>query len=164
MRFLAIAVVAVASMAWAEDKPVSAKAAYRVMARHEAALAKLVKPVTPVAANGGDGPLSRTALILELERVFEQARPEFRWTPTYYRLVESAVTKSNPDPKVQAAVRKMARFGCIAPVGPLVVGPGDTLTPKQFGEALSLFTIRIAHLTHQPDPKWTPNLTFDTGS
>lgn len=154
-----------APVAWAgEAKPVSAKAAYAVMVRHETALAKLVTTVKPVTPPNTAGALSRSAFILEMERVFDLAKPEFRWTPTYFRLVEASITQHNTDPKVQAALRKLARYGCVAPVGPVVVGPGDTLTAQQFGDALSLFTLRIAHLAHQPDPKWTPSLTTDTGS
>ncbi|MFX9081452.1 hypothetical protein ABTN40_20470, partial [Acinetobacter baumannii] len=80
-----------------------------------------------------------------MERVFDQAKSEFRWTPTYFRLSEATLVKFNADPKVQAAIRKLSRYGCIAPVGPVVIGPGDTLTAKQFGEALAMFTVRISH-------------------
>jgi hypothetical protein len=164
MKNLALLVVAVSAVAWGQGKPVSARGAFAVIARHEKALSKLVKTVTPVQSKSDAGNLSRSAFILEMERVFDQAKPEFRWTPTYYRQVESSVVQHNTDPKVQAAIRKLTRYGCIGPVSPVVVGPGDTLTAQQFGDTLSMFTLRIAHLTHQPDPKWTPTLTFDTGS
>ena len=145
-------------------KPVTTKAAYSVMSRHEAALSSVVKGVTPTNQKGDATPMSRSTFILELERVFDEAKPSFRWTPRHMRVIEPVIAKYNADPKIQAALKKLSRYGCIAPVGPIVVGPGDTLTPRQFGDALGFFNVRISHLVHQPDPKWSPDLTFDTGT
>lgn len=157
-------IVVLAGTAFGQGKPVSARAAYNVMNRHEGALGKLVKGVTANGQKGDTSPMSRSAFVLELKRVFDQAKPSFRWTPRHMRVVESVVRKYNSDPKVQGALLKLARYGCIAPVGPIVVGPGDTLTAKQLGDALAYFMVRISHLAHQPDSKWSPDLTFDTGS
>ncbi|MFX8385601.1 hypothetical protein ABTL78_19470, partial [Acinetobacter baumannii] len=63
MRKWALFAIGLASLAGAQGKPVSAKAAYAVMARHEQALAKVVKSVTPITPKAEAGPISRTAFI-----------------------------------------------------------------------------------------------------
>ena len=151
-----------AALAWPQappqDKPISGKAAWSVLNRHATALGKAVHGVTPSGRTGGPEPLKRADLIRELGRIFDQAKPNIRWTPSRPRIVESEIGRNNPDADVQAILRKLERFGCIGPVGPLVVGPGDALTAPIFGDAIAFFYLRITQICHQPDPKWTPDL------
>jgi hypothetical protein len=55
-------------------------------------------------------------------------------------------------------IEALVAWGFVAPVGPLVVGPGDTLTAAQAGDALGYFFSQVALLSHRADPKWTPRL------
>jgi hypothetical protein len=101
-------------------------------------------------------PITREAVILEFKRIFDMTQPFF----TY---------KGNPaqfDPKVirlssassLRAAMTLTSWGCLNRVGPLLTGPGDHLTPQQFGDASGLFLSRLAELTHTPTIEFSPYL------
>ena len=105
-----------------------------------------------------DRPATRTEIVLELDRIFRSASPNFRFTP--------APTKYDPalfriDASQRPALARLVTVGCVAKIGPLAVGPTSGLTPKEFGDALGMFMARLAQMSHLPSPKWTPMLQGD---
>lgn len=118
-----------------------------------AALVK-IKPMT--WPKGEDRPATRQEIVVLFDQMFQHYQPAFKFTPRPYRVVEKAI-KTNEDPKLQARLKKLSRWGCIGPVGPLVVGP-EHISNKQFGDSLGYFYSQILYLANQPDPRWTPEL------
>lgn len=151
----------------ARTAPVTRADLYVATMRVEGAMRVVLRmpASTPAARSEVAGPATRAEVTAELDRMFEVFRPQFRWTPMPYRVVEPAIDERNPDPKTREQLRRLARWGMIGPVGPLVTGPEPTLTEDELGATLGYFMGQIASLTYQPDARWTPNLmTPEDGS
>lgn len=131
---------------------------YAAFAKYEAGLSKIVGAPKPVAVKLSDAPATRAQVLAEMERVFAECKPKFRMTPRPLKVYQDSIDKHNSDPKVRASLSKMVKWGCVSTVGPLVTGPGEGMTAREFGDALGFFMLRMIELTHQPDPKWTPDL------
>lgn len=131
---------------------------WAAFAKYEAGLAKIVGAPKPAMAKMSDAPATRAEILAEMDRVFNECKPKFRFTPRPLKVYQESIDKHNADPKVRQTMTKLVRWGCVSTVGPLVTGPGDGLDTKQFGDALGFFILRMIELTHQPDPKWTPDL------
>lgn len=106
----------------------------------------------------GSGAVSRGEVLEDLERLMEHYRPVFRVTPRPLPVVAEAVEGSGLDAAGKERLEKLVRWGFVAPVGPLAWGEGRGLTGEEAGDALGFFYARVALLTTQPDPKWTPAL------
>lgn len=48
--------------------------------------------------------------------------------------------------------------GFIVPYGVMTTGAKNSLTPKEFGDALGIFIIQLADVCHLPSSKFTPSL------
>ncbi|HEY0865986.1 MAG TPA: hypothetical protein VGE01_01330 [Fimbriimonas sp.] len=101
-------------------------------------------------------PVTRGQVILELGRMFDAAKPAFKFTPVKVKYDPKRLTLTNPAQKTQAM--RLIEFGAAAKLGPLVAGNRDSLTIKEFGDAVGFFIARMAELTHMPSRKWTPGL------
>ncbi len=128
-----------------------------VLHRSESALRKALKMPAVKLIPGETRAATRKEIIDEFERVVAVFRPQFRVTPRPFRTVPSAVEKAN-DAATAQKVNAMARFGLMAPVGPLAVGPQANLSLAQFGDEVGILFSQLSYLTHQPDPRWTPNI------
>jgi hypothetical protein len=135
-----------------------------VLDRVDAAIRKtLALPAARATTDRSDKAVTRAQILARLDAMFESYRPKFHYTPRPSRADASAASKSNKDPKTLATIAKLSRFGCVGPVGRLVVGPADTLSVADFGEAVGYFMAQIAALTYTADPKWVPALMPDGG-
>jgi len=128
-----------------------------VLHRSESALRKVLGMPSVKLVPGEKRTATRKEIIAEFQRVTDVFRPRFRMTPRPYRTRPSAVEKAN-DAATAKTVQGLARFGLMAPVGPLAVGPADHLTLAQFGDEVGILFSQLTFLTHQPDPRWTPNI------
>lgn len=104
----------------------------------------------------GTAPVTRDAVILALDRLFEASRESFRFTPEPVAVDSKALVTS--DPKVKRAMERLVRNGFLARVGPLVSGPGKNIGVREFGDAIGFFLLRLSELTHTPSSKWSPYL------
>lgn len=111
--------------------------------------------VKPLKRPNKAGTASRTYIILELDRLFENAKPSFKFTPMKVRFDARALVAGAKDGSMQA-LRKLVAWGCVAKVGPLATGPGPTIGLRDFGDAIGFFVARISDLSHSPDPKYSP--------
>ena len=145
--------------ALAQGAQVTVGEANAVLDKVDAAVRKVLKmaPAEP-ATDKSKQPVTRAQVIAKLDALFESYRPSFQYTPRPFRTAPEVAAKFNPDPAVRAKIEKLARWGCIGPVGPLVTGPGETLSTAQFGEAVGYFISQVAALTYFADPKWVPTL------
>ena len=143
----------------AQEGPVTVAEANAVFDKVDAAIRKTLKmPSAKATAVGESKAVTRQEVLAKLDALFEAYKPKFAYTPRPFRTEMAAVAEKNQDKATIDRIQKLARWGCIAPVGPLAVGPTDTLTMSQFGDALGYFMSQIAALTYYADPKWVPNL------
>ncbi len=142
---------------WAAEPPVTKGEMLAALGRCETSLHKVLKMPPPKARKGSSAPATRAEVLKEFNRVFAEVEPHFKVTPCPSLVDTAAIAKRNPA-KQRPTIAKLVRWGCVAPVGPLVVGPGETLTVEQYGDALGFFFTRVTGLTHMPSQRWTPYL------
>jgi hypothetical protein len=152
-------VLAALQLVSAQGAPVTVGEANAALDRIDASIRKVLKmsaakPSTDKATRA----VKRSEVIARLDAMLESYRPHFQFTPRPFRTEPEVVAKFNPDAKTRASIQKLARWGCIGPVGPLATGPGDTMTTQVLGEALGMFMAQIAGLSYFADPKWVPRL------
>lgn len=109
-----------------------------------------------------DALITRAEMASALKETFDHFRPKFKVAPRPYQVVSKALTDKN-EPAAQKDLELLIKWGFVAPVGPLVVGPGPNLSPKQAGDALGYFFSQMSVLTHRADAKWTPRLEPQRG-
>lgn len=105
----------------------------------------------------GDQPVTRDEVFQVMGEMFDHFKPNFRSVPRPGRLTRDAIDQRNPSSS-RPLIEKLVLWGFVAPEGPLVVGPGNTLTPRQAGDALGWFFNQVILLSHRAIPKWTPRL------
>ncbi len=119
--------------------------------RAEKSLCIVLKLKAPAPVEKGTSkPATRAQIIGEMDRLFELARPKFRMTPRPYAIREDLIKAHNTG-EAAKKLEKLVKWGAVGPVSPLVVGPTDTLTPKEYGDALGLLFMQLSSLTHQPN-------------
>jgi hypothetical protein len=132
----------------------------KAFARADAAMRKVLHlpaSAPKAAAKAGDAPATREQVVLQMDRLFELARPSFKFTPKRIKYDPGMITIKRGRP-ARKAVEKLIAWEFVAKVGPLAANLKPTLTLGEFGEALGFFLARIADLTHLPSNKWSPYL------
>jgi len=113
--------------------------------------------VTPaVSFGGGSTPVTRAQVVKEMYRIYTLLRPRVKITPRAVVFDRSVLKMS--DATAKADLNQLITMGAIARIGPLAVGPKNTLTVPEFGDAVGFFMAQMAQLTNQPSRKWTPIL------
>lgn len=141
------------------EAPVTCDEARTTFTRVESILRKALRlpgQTGIVSIPGGKSPVSRTQVVAEFSRIYEVVKPKVKLSPAPV-VYDASVIKIS-DAKQRANAEKLIRLGAVAKIGPLVVGPSDTLTIPQFGDAVGFFMARMAFITHMPSNKWTPGL------
>lgn len=147
------------SVAVSQGPPVTVGECNKALDRVDAAIRKVLKmPAARASTDLADKPVTRAEVIARLDAMFESYRPSFKYTPRPFTTVPEVARQYNKDAKTVARIVKLSRFGCIGPVGPLVVGPGENISVQALGDAVGYFLSQIAALTYTADPKWTPAL------
>jgi len=98
---------------------------------------------------------TREQIVLEFARLFEMARPHFKFTPRKIKFDPSMLT-IRKGTRARAELETMIALQFVAKVGPLAASEKPTLTLAQFGDAVGYFYARVADLTHTPSSKWSP--------
>ncbi len=135
-------------------------AAYRLCAAADKTVG--LKPLATPTAQNPTKPVRRSQVVATLHTLFEHFRPKFRMAPRPWPCDTEAIAKHNA-PSDRPVLESLVKWGFVAPVGPIVIGPDDKLTPAEVGDALGIFFCQVAYLTHTPDPKWTPGLQRTDG-
>lgn len=102
-------------------------------------------------------PITRSEVILLFAELLDAYKPSFQSVPRPSRIDKAAIQQRN-EPGVQAKLETLVKWGFVAPVGQLVVGPGKTLTADQAGDAIGFFWNQVTFLVTKVDPKWSPRL------
>lgn len=106
-------------------------------------------------------PASRELVVDQFYRIFEVAKPEFKFTPRPLSFDKKLIKP--PTTKSREKLEKLISFGAVSASGPLATSTKDTLTIQQFGEATGLMLARLAELTHTPDSKFSPYMNQGGG-
>jgi len=106
--------------------------------------------------------VTRSEIVTALKGLLDHYQPKFRVAPRPSTVVMKAIKARNPV-AVQKDLTTLVKWGMVAPVGPLVVGPGDNLNSQQIGDALGYFFGQVSLLSHRAIPKWTPNIEPQDG-
>ena len=154
---LAVAALCVGNLAQAQ--PVTVAEANAVFAKIEGAVRDVLKMEKAEKRPVGEKrPITRAEVVRRMDEIFQSVKPKFQFTPRPFRTEEAVINRFNDDPITQAHMKKLVRWGFLAPVGPLVVGPGDSLTIAAFGDAVGYFLSQMAAMTYFADPNWVPAL------
>ena len=138
------------------DSPVTAREAHEAFNRWGKLLFKV--NATPTGAPGfssSDLPVTRSQVIAEMARLYKASASAIRFVP---QAVPFDAAKLRIDALQMPALRTLVRLGFVGRVAPLAVGPGTSLTPKEFGDALGFFSSRLMQISHLPSPTFTPSL------
>ena len=148
------------SVAWTQSKaPVTVAEADAVFQKIDASIRSVLK-IKPVDKKrfGPDRPITRAEVVARLDALFDTYRPKFQYTPRPFRYAPDVIKRFNTDVVTQNRMERLVRWGFLAPVGPVVTSPTDTLTIPEFADAVGYFMSQTAALTYFADPRWVPNL------
>jgi hypothetical protein len=102
-----------------------------------------------------DRPAKRQEIVAEFSRLFEMARPHFKFTPTPVRY-DAKLLSLKPEEPARKQVETLIRFGFVGRIAPMATASVPTMTLEEFGDALGFFLARMGEVTHTPSSKWSP--------
>ena len=157
---LVMGCLVLSSVAWTQSKPpVTVAEADAVLQKIDSTIRAVLKmKQADKKPYGPDRAVTRAEVVAKLDAMYESYKPHFQYTPRPFRLERGVAERFNPDEKTQKRIEKLVRWGFLAPVGPVVTGPKDTLSIPEFADAVGYFMSQTAALTYFADPKWVPNL------
>jgi len=138
-------------------EPVTRDEAKKVIDQVDAALVNVMPSVKKTASSlSGSQPVTRAEVVSEFHRIFDAAKPEFKFTPRKISYDSSLLTLKDASAKTK--LQSLIAWGCVDRVGPLATSGKDTLGVLEFGDAVGFLLARVAQLSHMPDPRFTPDL------
>ncbi|MCW5936325.1 MAG: hypothetical protein KIT11_03340 [Fimbriimonadaceae bacterium] len=139
--------------------PVTRGEAHVVLSRFDRAASKVLGLEAPpmVKVAEPDKPITRGEIIKLLREKLDRFRPKFVVTPRPSPIDRKALESRNK-PNVRQDLEPLLRSGFVAPVGPVVVGPAETLTVDEFADLVGFFFSRLADLTHKPSAQFSPEI------
>lgn len=114
-------------------------------------------PVPTRVSRTSTGPATRSEMVDELHQMFLNFRPSLRGRPTTVPFRNYAIERCNLPPPAKESAFELLDWGFVAPVGPLMTGSTDSLTPEEYGDCLGLFLCRLADLTHPWSAAFSPD-------
>ncbi len=146
------------AQAQSASAPVTKDEVRAALTKIEGPLQRRLKVQFPKAAlTPGGQAASRKEILAEFMRLWKTSEKVFRFTPRPYEVYPEVLSQHNKGQTI-ADLTYLIKRGAAAPVGPLAWGPKDTLSPREFGDALAMLVRQITALSHDPSPKFTPNL------
>ena len=118
----------------------------------------LVKNDAKVQLRGNEKPVSRAQVVAELSHL-SHIFQDYYTLKARTQYCDPAAIKLPPAQKIEAI--RLAKLGFVEPVGPLLIGPQNTIDVHAFGAAIGFFMARWSDMTHMPSPKWSPYLEPD---
>jgi hypothetical protein len=113
--------------------------------------------VSPIKLQSSNRPADRQKLIGEFARLYNIAKPAFKVIPSPVAVNMKVINASDPD--VRARLLLLVKRGAVANYGTLAAGPANSMTIRQFGDAVGFFLARMAQMTDMPNSEFTPGLT-----
>ncbi len=138
-------------------QPVTKQEAGKIFLQVNSAIAKVMPKLRPMPIHlAGEKPVTREEIVNELDKIFQMAKPEFKFTPRKVSYDPSLLTIK--DKGTRTKLEKLISWGCVDKVGTLATSSKDTMGVMDFGDTVGLMTARVAELTHMPDPRFSPDL------
>lgn len=141
----------------ASGKPVTATEARLTFIKQRQAVARgfHTKLDLAVSIPSGNRAVTRDEVIHEMWRFYRSSRGLVKLTPRPIAFDASVLKVGSKAtlPELKALVR----LGFVAKIGPLAVGPKNSIAIPDFGDSVGYFIARLAQVTHQPN-KWSPTL------
>lgn len=97
----------------------------------------------------------RTEVTAEFWRLFQLAKPYFKFTPNAVKFKAELLSIAATDPQ-RKPLETMIKFGFIGKVAPLATSSASSMSIPDYGDALGFFIARMSDLTHTPSAKWSP--------
>ncbi|MBX3096000.1 MAG: hypothetical protein KF812_03985 [Fimbriimonadaceae bacterium] len=160
MRSLSVLTAALLLVSAGFAEPLRFDSMVKATERMQIGPARLLKLKLPVATRpqrNGDGPATRSEMVAELRQMFLNFRPVLRGRPTTIPFRNYAIERCNLPEASRDHAFELLDWGFVAPVGPLMVSGGDTLTPEEYGDCLGFFLCRLADLTHPWSAEFSPD-------
>lgn len=138
-------------------EPVTKDEAKKILDKVDVALSTVFPTVKKSESSlAGKDPVTRAEVVSEFHRIFDMAKPEFKFSPRKLTYDSSLLTIK--DPSAKSKLQSLIAWGCVDRVGPLATSSKDTLGVLEFGDAVGFLLSRVAQLTHTPDPRFSPDL------
>lgn len=139
-------------------QPVTREEARTIFKRVELAMRQVVQGMESVnfIEPRGRQPITRSDIVLQMDRLFMMVKPAFRVTPKRVEFDPSRVSIKDPVAKKRAD--NLITWGFVSKGGLLATSSKETMGVVEFGEAVGYFLARVADLTHTPNAKWSPEL------
>jgi hypothetical protein len=103
----------------------------------------------------GGAPARRVEIVARFDRIFEVLKPKFTFTPRKIKFDPKSIALPAAHPQ-RAGLERLIKWGCMSKGSPLATSKADAVKLGDFGDALAVFMMRVADLTHKPDPKFSP--------
>lgn len=112
--------------------------------------------------NSGAGNASRSEIISEFHRIYQQCKPRFKYTSNPALIERKLITIPGSDPS-RKMVENLIAWGFIGRYDPIATSKSTGMLPEDFGFALAQFLGRLCELTHTPSSKFSPTMMRDDG-
>ncbi len=140
----------------AGNAPLTMTEASVAFTRVEKVLGRVVGiPLSLPKLPSGNLPARRSDVIARMDRIFELCRPQFKFTPKKVRFDPKILGLPANHPQ-RAPLERLIRWGCVGKATPFAVSKSEVLAAGEFGDAIGNFLLRIADVTHRPDPNFSP--------
>jgi len=142
----------------AASGPVTIGEVHATIEKLEVAIRRVVLSSTqaPLSHNTAENrPATRSEVIGEFWRLYQLAKPNFKFTPRPVALQASSLTVPPAD-EMRKPLETLIKHGFVGKVSPLAAGTGPNMTLEDYGDALGFFLARIGDLTHTPSARWSP--------
>ena len=141
-----------------DNSPVTLSELYSTIEKVELGVRRVVLSSTqaPVPRKEfADRVAKRTEVTAEFWRLFQLAKPHFKFTPNAVKFKPELISIPASDPQ-RKPLETMIRFGFIGKVAPLATSSAPSMSIPEYGDALGFFIARMSDLTHTPSAKWSP--------
>ena len=131
---------------------------YATIAKVELGLRRVVlssSQAPVVRQNVQDRVAKRSEITAEFWRLFQLAKPYFKFTPKAVVFKPNLLSIPATDPQ-RKPLETLIRFGFIGKVAPLATNAAPSISITEYGDALGFFIARMSDLTHTPSAKWSP--------
>lgn len=138
--------------------PVTLGEVYATIDRLEQGVRRVVLASTQ-ASNGRtanpDRPATRAEILGEFWRLFQMAKPYFKFTPRPVAFEAKNLSTPASDP-LRKPLETLIRYGFVGKVSPVATNATPTMSLEDYADALGFFMARLGDITHTPSSKWSP--------
>lgn len=102
-----------------------------------------------------DRPATRAEILGEFWRLFQLAKPYFKFTPRPVNFEAKNLSTPASDP-LRKPLETLIRYGFVGKVSPIATNTASDMSLEDYADALGFFMSRLGDITHTPSSKWSP--------